>query len=522
MGRTSAFLLPLATLLLLGGCSTLSVEEREFRARVSNLFEEVYSEVAEVHLEPVNFEQFTIKGLAGLRRIDPTLFVTHDAEARSIALMTGKTEILKAPLPESNDLLSQEESQKAWSQFASALVLRARNNDPMVASASEEALYDAFFTPSMRTLDAFSRYTTAEDEAQSKAAREGYGGIGVRLSEVTNGVRIDMLEPGAPAIAAGLAVGDVVAAINGHDLKGIPVSDAQNKLRGPIDTAVQLRILRDGLPDPMQITVGRARIVPNTVFWERRGDTAVIRISGFNQRTSKRISEAVSQARSEIGSHLDGLVLDLRGNLGGLLDQAVDSADLFLEGGLISKADGRHPESVQSYRAEPGDIAHGLPMVTLVDGSTASAAEILAAALQDHGRAPVIGMTTFGKGTIQTVLDLPNGGALYITWARFLAPSGYALETYGVMPTICTSGTADAVETIEESLTSGSRSARNRLQLRRKINSAAEEEVAELQNTCPWLPHASGDIDLSIAQLLMESPTMLRRALVLSRFQGGS
>ena len=268
------------------------------------------------------------------------------------------------------------------------------------------------------------------------------------------------------------------------------------------------------------MTAGRTRIVPNTVNLEPNGDHAIIRISSFNERTSKRLSEAVSQARQDIGPNLSGLIIDLRGNLGGLLDQAIDTSDLFLDSGLISRSDGRHPESHQRFMAELGDIAAGLPIIVLINGASASSAEILASALQDHGRAVLVGMNSFGKGSIQTVLDMPNGGELYVTWARFVAP--YALHRMGVMPTICTSGASDAVSTLNTALDDGPDGARSLLKQRRTADINDEAAVKHILALCPWEPHASGDIDLSIAELLLESPTLLRRALEIARAPDGA
>jgi len=268
--------------------------------------------------------------------------------------------------------------------------------------------------------------------------------------------------------------------------------------------------------------VGRTRIVPNTVHLSRLKNHAVIRVSSFNERTSKRIMEAMDTARWEIGEDLSGVILDLRGNLGGLLHQSIDSADLFLHSGLISLTDGRLPKSHQRFFAGKGDIAEGLPLVVLIDGASASAAEILAAALQDHGRAAVIGMSSFGKGSVQTVTTLPNGGELYITWARFVAPSGYALQRLGVMPTICTSGASDAVVTLNMALGSGSNNGRTMLTHRRTVDPTDEAAVKEMQDLCRWQPHASGDIDTTIAELLLDSPMLMRQSLTLSRMPDGA
>ena len=169
------------------------------------------------------------------------------------------------------------------------------------------------------------------------------------------------------------------------------------------------------------------------------GDVASIQLTGFRVDTENRLEDAVRRAKQEIGSGMRGIILDMRNNPGGLLDKSVRVSDLFLDHGRIVSAKGRHPSSLQSFEAHDGDIADGLPIVVVVDGRSASAAEIVASALQDAGRAVVIGATSYGKGTVQNVIDLPNDGEISLTWARFHAPSGYALQHLGVMPTVCTS-----------------------------------------------------------------------------------
>src|SRR3546814_53909 len=175
----------------------------------------------------------------------------------------------------------------------------------------------------------------------------------------------------------------------------------------------------------------------------REGNLAYIRVSGFNNRTADSLRQKIGQARSEFGSELRGYILDLRGNPGGLLEQAVEVSDIFVTSGRIVSTHGRHNDSHQYFPAEQlqrGDLTENAPVVVLIDGGSASASEIVAAALQDSGRAALVGSASYGKGTVQTVLPLPNSGEFILTWARFHAPSGYALHRRGVLPDICTTG----------------------------------------------------------------------------------
>lgn len=200
-------------------------------------------------------------------------------------------------------------------------------------------------------------------------------------------------------------------------------------LRGRRGSSVALRVERDGAAKPLSFSVTRARIIIPTVTARRKAGLVILKISSFNQGTTSAVSRALIRAEREMGTKLKGIVLDLRGNPGGLLDQAVAVADLFLTDGLIISTRGRHRKSRQVFDASWGEIAAELPLAVLINGKSASAAEIVAAALQDRHRAVVIGSASFGKGTVQTIIGLPNGGELTMTWARMHTPSGAPFRT---------------------------------------------------------------------------------------------
>jgi carboxyl-terminal processing protease len=503
-----------AMAVLLSACASHPNVDPALSDRMQEMFRAVYVDVDSVHIDPLDMQQFTLAGLRGFRTLDPSFEATIDED--EIVLAVNGTEIASAPLLDAND------TPQNWADMATSLTLYAKASGAALGQTQEEVYYEKFIDSALRTLDRFSRYATPKAAADLKAEREGFGGIGVMIESHPDGARIDQVEPDKPAAGAGLLAGDRIVAIDGTRIGGTPLRQVERMLRGPIETPVRLTIVRFGLPEPLAVTVGRTRIVPNTVFLDVIGDHAIIRISSFNERTTKRLSEAISQARQDIGPGLSGIILDLRGNLGGLLDQAIDSSDLFLDSGLISRSDGRHPESHQRFMAELGDIAAGLPIIVLINGASASSAEILASALQDHGRAVLVGMNSFGKGSIQTVLEMPNGGELYVTWARFVAPSGYALHRLGVMPTICTSGASDVVSALNTALGDGPSGARSLLMQRRSADINDDATVKRVLALCPWEPHASGDIDLSIAELLLDSPTQLRRALEIAQEPDGA
>lgn len=514
-----AHALALLALVMLGACaSAFDSEDTAFAARFETMTATVLDEVAQIHIDPAPPDVLVMAGFQGLQDISPSITVSREGNRAIVRRLDGR-EVARADLPGGT-----EAAPAAWAEDATDLVMALRAADPIFAGAEEEALYDAFIGGMISPLDRFSRYSGREDARDARAEREGFGGIGIGLGPHPDGARIEDVTPGNPAAAAGLQVGDILVAIDGTAVGGEAVHAIAERLHGPIDRPVLVTIRRERLSEPVSVTVGRTRIVPDTITQERLGAQELIQISSFNQRTAKRLAEALSRARARPEGAPKGIILDLRGNPGGLLDQAVDSADLFLDHGLISRADGRHPNSHQRFEAEPGDLAAGLPLVVLVNGASASAAEILASALQDQGRAVVIGMTSFGKGTIQTVVRLPNEGELYLTWARFVAPSGYPLQRLGVGPTICTAGENDAVRALDAAFAvpgtdDGPPEARARaVTLRRALGEADREKaIKEILALCPWLPHEGADIDVAVAKLLLGSPTLYARALALGR-----
>jgi carboxyl-terminal processing protease len=221
----------------------------------------------------------------------------------------------------------------------------------------------------------------------------------------------------------------------------------------------------------------------------------VLRISSFNQNTTQQVAEDLKAAQQKAGGHLAGIVLDLRDNPGGLLDQAVSLADLFIRQGPIASTTGRHPASRQAFAASGHAVAPEIPIAVLVNGGSASAAEIVAAALQDHGRAVVIGSSSYGKGTVQTVLHLPNDGELILTWARLLTPSGRVLQANGVVPTLCTSALGDDENSIQTAL-----------------QGAGGPVGARSRQSCPGRPTKPA-VDLKIAERLLGDPRLYSQAL---------
>ena len=408
----------------------------------------------------------------------------------------------------------QRRSHRSWR--------RASTASDSLLRAGHESIYKTAFDAVISKLDRFSRYAGRDKARENRASRTGFGGIGVTIESHAEGAKVNAVTPGMTAEKVGMQVGDRIVSIEGNPLAGLPLRAIVSQLRGPVGENVRVAIRRDSATDTIKLSLTRAHIVINTVFYEARGDSAYVRVSSFNRETGTRLKQALRRARREIGEHINGIILDVRDNPGGLLDQAVDASDLFLKNGLIVSTRGRHPNSAQRFDATAEVFAGGLPVAILVNGSSASAAEILATALQDHGRAVVVGTTSFGKGTVQTVRHLPNDGELTLTWARFYAPSGYALHRLGVLPTICTSDAEDAESALDKSLKTEAHFTRRDHASRRSADIADENNAKIILSLCPWRPRKDKDVDLEIAERLLAEPALYLRAIELAQPAAGS
>ncbi len=388
-----------------------------------------YDVIQERALKAVDVADIAVEGLRGLHSIDPSLSI--ESKDGMVRLSTPDRVLAAYDAPALNDA-------DAWAGLTARLADAARAASPAMAAAGNEQIYEAVFDSLLATLDHFSRYAGADEARRHREQRNGFGGVGIRYRITPEWLQVDEVLPDTPASASGLRDGDRILAVDAIDFAAMngDREAIRARLRGPIDSELRLTVDRAG--SLRDILLHRGLVVPQTAFLEGTADgIAQIRVSSFNQRTTRGVAEAVDEAKRRLGRGMRGVLLDLRGNPGGLLDQAVGVSDLFLTRGRIVFTKGRHPEAHQSYSAHGGDIADGLPMVVLLDGRSASAAEIVAAALQDSGRAVLAGSASYGKGTVQTVIRLPNQGEMTLTWSRFHSPSGYALHGLGVMPTVC-------------------------------------------------------------------------------------
>src|SRR6476469_2466875 len=289
----------------------------------------------------------------------------------------------------------------------------------------------------LAALDPHSSYVEASDFDQLKTTTDGnYGGLGLTVSIEDGAVKVIAPTEDTPAYRAGIKAGDYITHINGELVYGLNLDEAVAKMRGDPGTSISLTIVRPGRDKPFDVTMKRERIELRPVKWEIKDGIGYLNINTFSGNVAEQTKSALVAIDKATGGHPLGYIVDLRSNPGGLLDQAVDISDAFLESGEIVSQRGRDKDDIERYYARPGDMAHGLPVIVLIDAGTASASEIVAGALQDHRRALIMGEKSFGKGSVQTVVQTGPNSALRLTTARYYTPSGRSVQAGGIDPDI--------------------------------------------------------------------------------------
>jgi carboxyl-terminal processing protease len=304
-----------------------------------------------------------------------------------------------------------------------------------VDTVSHPELIDDALRGVVSGLDPFSSYLDAEEYADLRVSTAGtYAGIGIEVSTADRALRVVRPFRDSPAAAAGIQSGDMISAIDGTPV-GLDLDAAMAHMRGPRGSTVKLAVTRVGQTLPLEFTVERAQVdVHSVAIANIDGGYVYARITAFSDTTAEDFAASIARVRRDMPAKPRGFVLDLRNNPGGVLESSVEVADQFLESGVIVTADGRTPAARFTMEATPGEVLPGVPVVVLVNGSTASAAEILAGALQDHHRALLLGRRTFGKGSVQTVMPLNEGRAIKLTTSRYFTPSGRSIQGHGIDP----------------------------------------------------------------------------------------
>ena len=463
--------------------------------------------IAPRSLQPLTVPQMTIWGLNGLAALDPDLNTT--LQAGQVRLYGPNALLLAISAPADNDAAG-------WGKAAAQIAAAAYAASPALQQAGTQEIVSSFFDELFNHFDPYSRYETPQVSAQNQLVIMGLAGTGLTFDKKSGHVVISAVAADSPAENAGLTPGMVVLSVDGRTAYPSAVNTLNAAMSGIAGstTTISLQDISDDPPTEEQVTLTRGFIPPQTVFPEPSPGPGLValKISAFNKGTATQFSAALATLMAQSPAPT-GLVLDLRGNRGGVLRQAVLVADSLLPAGVIVQTMGRDPDADQSFNAEGSDLTNGARLAVLVDGQTASAAEILAAALADNSRAVVIGSETLGKGLVQTLTSLPDGGELYVTWSRVLAPRGWPLQSLGVMPQVCTSLGPQMLESELASLDKGQNLQAQAVASARAMRAPVDmDNVLRIRNQCP--ADIGADMDFNAASHILASQTAYQAALL--------
>jgi carboxyl-terminal processing protease len=476
---------------------------RGFNQRLlADVMEAAFGFMAPRTLDAVPFQDMSMWALRGLTTLDPHL--QPELKEGTLRLVApGRVLLARAP-PAPDDA-------RGWGEAVAQMARAGWDASDQVRTAGPQGVMRTLFDELFNHLDPYSRYEAPAEAAADQARRDGAGGIGVQLAARGGAIVVQSVAEDSPAAQAGIRPGERVLAVDGEAIKDTDAAAVMALLAGPERSWVRLTMRgRDGRARDAELT--RALILPRTVAAERNGDLLVLHVSGFSGDTAARLAQVLVSGIH--GAHPPrGVAIDLRGNRGGLLREAVAAAEILLPHGIVVETAGRDPSAAHSFVADGTDLSGGLPVVVVVDGRTASAAEILAAALADQRRAVVVGSATLGKGLVQTIAPLPDGGELFVTWSRVLAPFGWPIQGLGVLPQVCTSQGEDALRRQLDQLRHGEQ-AMARALIRHHAARApiAPTEMLEIRNVCPA---AEGrDLDLFAADRLVHDRAAYEAALL--------
>ncbi len=355
-----------------------------------------------------------------------------------------------------------------------------------VEEPDNQKLMEAAINGMLTSLDPHSSYMNAEDFADMQVQTRGeFGGLGIEVTQEDGYVKVISPIDGTPADKAGIQTGDIITQVNGKTVLGLTMDQSVDLMRGPIGSEVVITVVREGVADPFDVSIIRETIKVAAVKGRLEGETVVLRISSFTDQTTSGLQAELKKAVDAAGGmdKVNGFVLDLRNNPGGLLTQAIDVSDAFLNEGEIVSTRGRGAQDNERFNAVAGDLAAGKPVVVLINGGSASASEIVAGALQDHRRAIVVGTRSFGKGSVQTIIPVRGEGAMRLTTARYYTPSGRSIQALGVMPDIVVNQPAVDPDKVAADDAAADDGTRSEADLRGILSndSMTEEERAQLE-----------------------------------------
>jgi carboxyl-terminal processing protease len=309
-----------------------------------------------------------------------------------------------------------------------------------VDQVNDQQLIEAAINGMLASLDPHSSYMNQKSYKDMQVQTRGeFGGLGIEVTMENGLVKVVSPIEDTPAAKAGVKPGDLITQLDGQQVMGLTLAEAVEKMRGPVNSNITLTVQRTGEDKPLELVLTRAVIKVQSVRSRREGDVAYIKVNAFNEQTDVGLKRAIEELKGQIGAaKVQGYVIDLRNNPGGLLDQSIKVSDAFLnQGEIVSTRSEKKPGEAQRYNATRGDLTDGKPIVVIINGGSASASEIVAGALQDHHRAVILGTKSFGKGSVQTIMPMPqNQGALRLTTAKYFTPSGRSIQALGIDPDI--------------------------------------------------------------------------------------
>ena len=437
-------------------------------------------------LDRVSAQQLAMWGLGAPAALDDTL---------STELRDGAVTLKQRGKPVFDQAAPGAEDAIAWGVLVAGLLDAATTASPAMRQVGTDGMMTAFFDELFNHLDPYSRYVAPAPADTDRARRSGEAGVGLTVQRAGTAFVVSDLNADGPAAEAGLRIGDRLVAVDDQPTAGETLDTVHGWIIGLEGTELSLTV-RDRAGVIQTYDLERAVLPPETVFAARRGDLLYVRISYFSDDTAPRFKRELQRFLAPgARATLHGIVLDLRGNRGGVLRQAVTATGDLMDDGVIATTAGRDPKAEHVWRAENTDLAPGLPIVVLVDGRSASAAELMAAALADSGRAVVVGSATLGKGLVQAIHVLPDNGELFVSWSRILAPAGWPLQGLGVVPQLCTSFGPDRTKDQLTSLARGTQPMAETLARHRAARAPVPaNEVVSLRNACPATEGTDADL----------------------------
>lgn len=456
-------------------------------------------------LDAAPISSMTVWGLRGLTALDRALSVT---------VVDGTLRLLRTGQPTHELPVPRDESAVSWANTAAALAVAATGLSPAVRDAGSAGVVQSFFDELFNHLDPYSRYAAPRAASADRDRRDGRAGLGIVIAARGGNAVVTAVIRDGPGDLLGIKPGDTVLSVGRQSLRGLDSRGMNALIEGEEDTLIEITWrTRDGKTRDGR--TAREMVPPETVFASISNNILTVRVTGFSRTTDTHLLESLRGAFNG-RRPVNGIIVDLRGNRGGLLRQAVSAADILLPPGIVALTAGRAVEANYVWRSYADELGEDVPVVVIVDGRTASAAEILAAALADRGRAVVVGSTTLGKGLVQTIAPLPDGGELFVTWSRILAPLGWPVQGLGLLPQVCTSRGQDAMRRQLDALSSRRNVLGGEIAAHRRVRPpATEAQARHVRGVCP--PAEGRDIDLDAARYLVANPVAYETALLPNR-----